>query len=105
MSTLPGTWNLDLKTPIGTLQVEYRFEETREGLQGTATSAKETVPLANIVVAAADRGAHVTWSQRVSKPMRLNLDFDVVIDGDTMTGHSRAGRLPRTTVTGRRVDS
>lgn len=105
MSTLPGTWNLDLKTPIGTLQVEYRFEETREGFQGTATSSKETVPLANIVVTAAKRGEHVTWSQRVSKPMRLNLDFDVLIDGDTMTGHSRAGRLPRTTVTGRRLNS
>jgi len=34
--------------------------------------------------------------------MRLNLDFDVAVDGETLTGHSRAGRLPRTTVTGTR---
>jgi hypothetical protein len=34
--------------------------------------------------------------------MRLNLDFDVVVDGETLYGHSRAGRLPRTTVTGTR---
>jgi hypothetical protein len=32
--------------------------------------------------------------------MRLNLDFDVVVDGDRMSGHSRAGRLPRSAVTG-----
>jgi hypothetical protein len=34
--------------------------------------------------------------------MRLNLAFDVLFDGDAMTGHSRAGRLPRSAVTGTR---
>jgi hypothetical protein len=34
--------------------------------------------------------------------MRLNLEFDVVVDGDQLTGHSRAGRLPRSAVTGNR---
>jgi hypothetical protein len=32
--------------------------------------------------------------------MRLNLDFDVVVDGDRMSGHSHAGPLPRSAVTG-----
>jgi hypothetical protein len=35
--------------------------------------------------------------------MRLHLDFDVVVDGDRMTGRSRAGRLPGTAVTGTRA--
>lgn len=30
----------------------------------------------------------------------LHLAFDVVVAGDRMTGHSRAGRLPRSAVTG-----
>jgi hypothetical protein len=34
--------------------------------------------------------------------MRLNLEFDVVVDGDRLTGHSKAGRLPRSAVTGER---
>jgi hypothetical protein len=34
--------------------------------------------------------------------MRLNLEFDVVVTGDRLAGHSRAGRLPRSTVTGLR---
>jgi hypothetical protein len=34
--------------------------------------------------------------------MRLNLDFDVLVDGDRLTGHSKAGRLPRSAVTGTR---
>ena len=105
MSGLPGTWNLHLKTPIGTLKVQYHFDQTADGLQGTATSVSETVPLENITVDPnSDGDPHVTWRQKVTKPMRLNLDFEVTVTGNTMTGHSRAGRLPRTTVTGRRVD-
>ncbi|WP_420843240.1 hypothetical protein [Cryptosporangium phraense] len=47
-------------------------------------------------------GDAVAWRQAITKPIRLNLQFDVRVAGDTMTGHSRAGRLPRSTVTGRR---
>jgi hypothetical protein len=52
------------------------------------------------LVAIACDGPRVTWRQSVTRPMRLNLDFDVVAADGTLTGHSRAGRLPRTAVTG-----
>ncbi|MDJ1136122.1 hypothetical protein [Streptomyces iconiensis] len=32
--------------------------------------------------------------------MRLNLAFAVTVDGDTLTGTSKAGRLPSSKVTG-----
>ena len=47
-------------------------------------------------------GHHVTWRQTVTRPMRLNLEFDVTARGPTLVGHSRAGKLPRSTVTGTR---
>jgi len=90
---LTGDWDLTIKTPIGSLAVVYSFADDGTG---TATGKGETVPLCDIVVA----GQRVTWRQSVTKPMRLNLDFDVVIDGDQLTGHSKAGRLPRSAVTG-----
>jgi hypothetical protein len=92
---ITGDWDVTIKTPVGSLAVVYSFTED-EGIAGTATGKGETVPLRDIVVA----GQRVTWSQSVTKPMRLNLDFDVVVDGDRLTGHSRAGRLPRSAVTG-----
>jgi hypothetical protein len=49
-----------------------------------------------------DEGERVTWKQSITKPLRLNLDFDVIVVGDTMHGHSRAGRLPKSTVSGER---
>ncbi|AGB24264.1 hypothetical protein Mycsm_04006 [Mycobacterium sp. JS623] len=91
---LTGIWDVTIKTPIGSLAVVYTFDE--DGATGTATSKGEIVPLRDIVVA----GQRVTWRQSVTKPMRLNLEFDVVVDGDRLAGHSKAGRLPRSAVTG-----
>ena len=51
MSTIEGTWDLALRTPIGTLAVVYTFTGTGDGLAGTATSRSETVELADIACA------------------------------------------------------
>ena len=93
-----GDWDVTIKTPIGSLAVVYTFTEQDGTLAGTATGKGETVALHDIVV----DGQRITWRQSVTKPMRLNLDFDVTVDGDRLTGHSRAGRLPRSAVTGER---
>lgn len=89
-----GVWDVTVNTPIGSLAVVYEFTETG----GSATHKDETVALQQLTF----DGARATWSQAVTKPMRLNLHFDVAVDGDRMTGHSRAGRLPRSAVTGLR---
>jgi len=92
---LTGVWDVTVRTPIGSLAVVYAFADDGD-ITGTATARDETVPLRDIVVA----GQRVTWRQSVTKPMRLNLEFDVMVDGDRLMGHSKAGRLPRSVVTG-----
>lgn len=92
---LTGVWDVTVRTPIGSLAVVYAFADDGD-ITGTATARDETVPLRDIVVA----GQRVAWRQSVTKPMRLNLEFDVMVDGDRLTGHSKAGRLPRSVVTG-----
>jgi hypothetical protein len=96
--TILGDWDVTIKTPIGSLAVVYSFTEQDGTLAGTATGKDETVGLHAIAV----DGQRITWRQSVAKPMRLNLDFDVTVDGDRLTGYSRAGRLPKSAVTGRR---
>jgi hypothetical protein len=93
---LIGDWDVTIKTPIGSLAVVYTFTDDSGVLTGTATGKGETVALRDITVAT----RRVTWRQSVTKPMRLNLEFDVVVDGNRLRGHSRAGRLPRSAVTG-----
>jgi hypothetical protein len=91
-----GDWDVTIKTPIGSLAVYYTFRRTVDGAVGTATYKGETVALQDIRI----DGDRATWRQSVTKPMRLNLTFEVNFDGDTLAGHSRAGRLPRSAVAG-----
>lgn len=93
-----GDWDVTIKTPVGSLQIVYSFADDDGVITGSAAGRHETVQVTDIVVA--DDGRQVGWRQTVTKPMRLNLAFDVVVDGDRFTGHSRAGRLPRSAVSG-----
>lgn len=103
MDDITGTWHLRMKTPIDTIAAVYRFTDTGDGLTGTASAAGEEVPLREITREPVAGGQRVTWIQPITKPMRLNLDYDITVTGDRLAGHSRAGRLPGTTVTGERA--
>ncbi|XTZ13671.1 hypothetical protein ACQSSU_19355 [Micromonospora echinospora] len=105
MSTIAGTWLLRMKTPVGTIEAEYRFEEEDGVIRGSASGSGETTPLTDIVAEDGPAGQRVTWRQSITRPLRLNLDYDVTIDGDALAGESRAGRLPRTRVTGERISA
>jgi len=93
-----GNWNLSISTPIGKMKVVVELRRYDGVLTGTAHSAEEAVPLNDVVL----DGDRLTWKQAVTKPMRLNLAFDVTVDGDTLHGTSKAGRLPSSRVTGER---
>ncbi len=92
-------WALTIATPIGRQEAVITLREGRGGLVGEATGAVETVPLHDLV----RDGDRLTWSQRITRPMRLDLTFEVTTDGDLLTGTARAGRLPASRVTGRRL--
>ncbi|MEV5545754.1 hypothetical protein AB0L35_06350 [Streptomyces sp. NPDC052309] len=93
-----GIWNLSISTPIGKMKAVVELREQDAVLTGVARGAGEEVPLSDITL----DGDRLTWKQAITKPMRLNLAFDVTVDGDTLRGTSRAGRLPASKVTGER---
>ncbi|MFJ2885370.1 hypothetical protein ACIO53_04935 [Streptomyces sp. NPDC087305] len=93
-----GTWDLSVFTPIGKIKVVIELHEREGVLTGVARGAGEEVSLADISL----DGDRLTWKQAVTKPLRLNLAFDVTVDGDTLRGTSKAGRLPSSKVTGER---
>lgn len=99
MSNFAGQWDVTLDTPIGKMAVLFDITEDGGVVRGTASSDKETVDFLDAV---AD-GNRLTWSQAVTTPMKLTLKFDVTVDGDTMTGTSKAGMIPASKVTGTRT--
>lgn len=100
--SVAGTWDLSIATPIGTIAAVVELRDERGTLTGTARGAGEEVPLRDLQSA---DGGRLTWKQAVTRPMRLNLAFSVTVEGDTLTGTSRAGRLPASRVTGTRRDT
>ncbi len=99
--SVEGTWNLVIATPIGAQRIVLELSTTDGVLHGVARDQRyaEEVELTDIVL----DGSRLTWAQSITKPMRLNLTFDVTVEGDQMTGRSKAGRLPGSKVTGHRV--
>jgi hypothetical protein len=98
MTTFAGTWDVTIDTPIGKMAVVFKISEHDGAIEGIASSDAESVAFIDAV---AD-GDRLTWSQAVTTPMKLTLNFDVIVDGDTMTGTSKAGFLPASPVYGSR---
>jgi hypothetical protein len=98
MTTFAGSWDVNIATPIGNMAVVFDITERDGAISGVASSDAETV---EFIDAVAD-GNRLTWSQDVTTPMRLTLKFDVTVEGDTMTGTSKAGPFPASKVSGSR---
>ncbi|MEU3282566.1 hypothetical protein [Streptomyces antibioticus] len=94
-----GTWNLSISTPIGKIKAAVELRRQNDGtLTGIAHGTGEEVPVSDITIV----GGRLTWKQAITKPIRPYLAFDMTVDGDTLKGTSKAGRLPASMVTGER---
>jgi hypothetical protein len=102
VSAIVGTWDVQIATPVGRIAVVMTFVQTPHGITGRATGRGEDVTLGEVQAVNGAAGETVMWTQTITKPLRLNLDFEVLVDGDAMVGLSRAGRLPSSKVTGSR---
>lgn len=96
--SIAGNWTISIATPLGTQHVVLELIERDGKIEGVARGAAETVPMVNPVL----EGNRLTWTQTISKPMRLHLAFEVTFAGDTLSGTSKAGILPTSRVTGAR---
>jgi hypothetical protein len=94
--SVEGTWDLTISTPIGRIKAVVELRRENGVLTGSAHGAGEQVPLHDVVL----DGDQLTWRQTITKPVRLKLAFAVTIEGDTLSGTSKAGRLPSSKVTG-----
>jgi hypothetical protein len=90
VSTFGGSWEVVINTPIGDLTAVFEIIEKDGAIKGTARTDDETVDFLEPV---AD-GNRLTWTQEVTTPMQLKLNFDVTVEGDTMTGTSKAVGMP-----------
>ena len=83
-----GTWDLTIKTPIGTQLVVLQLSDVDGVVEGVAAGAHESVPIRDLVIT----GDTMAWQQSITKPIRLNLTFEVDVIGDARTIRHIEGR-------------
>ena len=97
--SVDGTWKIVVKTPLG--DEEAILEAKADGGRLTGTQSSRAGQL-EIYDGAVD-GDRVGWKVNTHVPFTMTLTFDGTLDGDTMSGHTKAGMFPRTTFTGQRA--
>ncbi|WP_068618227.1 DJ-1/PfpI family protein [Paenibacillus tuaregi] len=100
-SVFDGDWDTTISTPVGKMHVKLSISTINGMIEGKATQGEETLQLIN----PAYQGSKLTWSLKITKPMRINLKFEVAALGDEMTGIVKAGLLPASKLIGKRVSS
>ncbi|WP_339278017.1 DJ-1/PfpI family protein [Paenibacillus sp. FSL W8-0426] len=98
-SVYEGNWDVIIATPIGKLESRLAIHTDNGRIRGTAAQDGETVEL----IDPRAREGKLVWGLRVNKPMKLQLHFEVTVQGDVMSGTAKAGFLPASKLTGHRL--
>lgn len=96
--SVEGFWKVAVATPFGVRRTELELFSKDGVLQGISRGEKETLTLNDLQL----EGNRLSWYQSIKKPMRMDLAFDVTIDGDEMTGTAKGGPMPAAKVSGHR---
>ncbi|KXK59077.1 MULTISPECIES: hypothetical protein [Micromonospora] len=96
--SVEGIWKVAVATPFGTRRTELTLSSADGVLQGVSRGEKETLTLQDLRL----EGNRLSWYQSITKPMRMDLSFDVTVDGDEMTGTAKGGPMPAAKVSGHR---
>lgn len=99
--SVAGTWNVVTETPVGKQTTEVELSEDGSGLAGVARDRWHAEDL--VLKDVRYDGGTLSWAMTMTKPIRLDLRYEVTVDGDSLSGQAKAGRLLRSKVTGTRT--
>ena len=92
-----GSWNIVLATPIGPQKVVARFATEGEILNGMLESDQGSQSFQGTLI-----GNRLKWDMKVTKPLPITLKYDLVVEGNTLTGKLKMGLFGSANVTGER---
>ena len=93
-----GSWKVTLSTPVGPQVMQLHIVTQDDTFTGRIES-----PMGNMDIAGSAKGNALNWVLEVTKPMKLKVTFDVVVEGDAMSGTAKMGIMGKAKLTGERV--
>lgn len=100
--SLAGTFECELKTPLGKKTGSLVVQPSADGEHFTGTLNNPLLGSLEIEDGTID-GDMLLCSLSVDKPMRMDIDCEMIVDGDNLNGFVTAGRFGEMKLTGKRV--
>jgi hypothetical protein len=97
--SVDGTWNVTVNSPMGAQPSTLTLMSEGGALTGSQTAQGATQPIANGKI----DGDTVTWSNSITTPFPMTLEFTGKLDGDTLNGSVKAGAFGAFPFTGSRA--
>ena len=100
--TASGTWELTIDSPLGKqralVTLTQNSDDAWQGMARDLRSGEES-QMTDISI----QGDKVGWQQRITKPMKLKLTYNLTLENDKLTGKVKAGLFPASKVVGERA--
>lgn len=96
--TATGKWNVVIESPLGPQHGEMTLEAASDSFTGSVTGPDGTNAIAGKIA-----GDKLTWSDKITNPMPLTLQFEVTLAGDEMSGAVKLGIFGNAKFTATRV--
>ncbi|HEX7819257.1 MAG TPA: hypothetical protein VF463_01420 [Sphingobium sp.] len=93
-----GNWRITLATPMGPQEMNATLQVDGEVLTGRMES-----PIGSEEINGTANGDKLAWTAKVTKPIPLDLTFDVKVEGDTLSGSVKLGMFGNAGLAGQRV--
>ena len=97
--SVDGNWNITVQSPMGAQPSSLTLKADGGTLTGTQSAQGNTADIANGKV----DGDTVTWSNSITTPFPMTLEFNGKVEGDTLNGNVKAGAFGSFPFTGTRA--
>jgi hypothetical protein len=98
-ASIEGKWDVVVKGPTGAQATELLIEKVDGKLAGTQTGQGVSSPIMDLSF----DGTNIRWINLVTKPMKLKVEFNAVVEGGAMSGKCKAGFMGSYKFTGVKV--
>lgn len=98
-ASIAGQWTVTVKSPTGPMATTLVLECNDGKLTGTQSGEGSTTVIDQVRF---DNG-NLVWTNQITKPMKLKLEFSGVVEGSTMAGKVKTGFMGSFSFTGVKV--
>jgi hypothetical protein len=92
-----GRWNVTMDMAVGTQKMTLVIESADSAFTGRVESDMGNFPVSGSVI-----GNRIRWEMKAKRPLPITVNFDVTVEGDSMSGTAKLGMFGKAKLSGER---